>query len=119
MKTLFKNAGKKIKTVSKVLLVLMSIACIIVGIVLLADGPDTDDAELWVGLGLLFFGPIVCWALCLFPYGFGVLVENSDKTSENSEKIANKGIAVNSIPSAGTAKNTVNTVSSTDELPEL
>lgn len=118
METLFKNAGKKIKMVSKVLLILMTIACIIVGIELLAQN-RAYGAEREVGLGLIFLGPIVCWALCLFPYGFGVLVENSNKTSENSEKIANKGIAVNNIPSAGTVKNTVNTVSSTDDLPEL
>lgn len=110
------NFGKTIKTTATITLIVDMLGSAIAGIALLADG---RSRLVPIGLAILFGGLFVSWCIFALFYGFGVLVENSDKTSENSEKIANKDIAVNSIPSAGTAKNTVNTVSSTDDLPEL
>lgn len=90
MEKLFNNAGEKIKIVTFILFCLMSIACIVVGFLLFFDALNSYyviKLKIWIGLGLLFLGPVVCWALCLFPYGFGVLVENSDKISDNSERL--------------------------------
>ena len=77
----FKNIGKKIKILATVIAIIGSLVSIILGIILICKTVYIDGI-LWITIG-----PIVSWISCFVLYGFGQLVDNSDKLVEN--KIAN------------------------------
>ena len=65
---MYKNIGKKIKKLAKVLTVIGIVACVITGIVLIALGNMT-------GLVYIFFMPFLVWISSFFTYAIGVLVD--------------------------------------------
>ena len=70
----FNNIGKKIKTMAKISFYLLSGLLIFYGILLIIK---TDNDIL--GLLWLILGPIISWISSFVLYGFGQLVDNSDK----------------------------------------
>ena len=78
---MFNNIGKKIKTVTVVLLVILCVACFVSGIVIcVAIG-------VW-GLYLAFLCPIALLISSFFAYGFGELIENTTKIIKKNGTIA-------------------------------
>lgn len=65
---MYKNIGKKIKKLAKVLTVIGIVACVITGIVLIALGNMT-------GLVYIFFMPFLVWISSFFTYAIGELVD--------------------------------------------
>ena len=73
---MFSNIGSKIKVLAVVITCIGIVASIIIGIVLM-----TIDEELIVpGILVMIVGSLLSWLSSFFMYGFGQLVENSDKT---------------------------------------
>lgn len=71
--TLFNNVGAKIKKWAMIACVLGTALCLLLGLILICL--DAGSA----GVLLIFIYPIIIWLSSLFTYGFGQLVENSDK----------------------------------------
>ena len=69
---MFDNIGGKIKTVASTLTVLGIILSILAGLITLLDGEIS-------GLFVMIFGSLFSWLGSFLLYGFGQLVENSDK----------------------------------------
>ena len=91
----FNNIGKKIKTMAKISFYLLSVLFLFYGILLIIK---TDNDIL--GLLWLIFGPIISWISSFVLYGFGQLVDNSDKL------IALKEVPNNDIQNNKKAKTT-------------
>ena len=69
---MFNNIGKKIKTVTLFFFVIGCILSIVLGAYIIAK------INKW-GWALLLLGPLSSWISSLLTYGFGQLVENSDR----------------------------------------
>ena len=69
---MFDNIGSKIKTVASTLTVIGIVLSIISGLIVLLDGEIS-------GLFMMIFGSLLSWLGSFLLYGFGQLVENSDK----------------------------------------
>lgn len=80
----FNNIGKKIKTMAKISFYLLSGLLIFYGIILIIK----TDNDIW-GLLWLILGPIISWISSFTLYGFGQLVDNSDKLIELKEILNN------------------------------
>jgi len=85
---MFDNIGNKIKGLAKVLFIVLVIADIIVGIVLMS----LDDGLIAIGLPIMLGGPVIAWISSWILYGFGQLIENSDKLVESVCKAESKQI---------------------------
>ena len=77
---MFRNTGKKIKEIARIYCIIGFLAFILWGIIAVVMGFLQTNA-IWVGVGLflIIWGPLSSWITALFLYGFGKLVENSDK----------------------------------------
>jgi hypothetical protein len=73
---MFDNVGSKIKVFAAVSFIMEAIAAVITGIAFLASW-GFDDA--WWGLLIMILGPVVLWIPALLLYGYGELIENSQK----------------------------------------
>lgn len=78
---MFEDIGNKIKTITEVFLAMGIICCIILGIVIINSG------SILYGLLIIIIGSFSCWIFSLLSYGFGQLLENSDKLVERNEKL--------------------------------
>ena len=79
---LYVNIGGKIKRLAFWTFIVEAIGAIISGIGLLFG------SVILGGLAAIFFGPIVAWVSSWLLYGFGQLIENSDKIVENTRSKA-------------------------------
>jgi hypothetical protein len=70
---MYKNIGKKIKTLAKAMFIIEAIASVISGIALM----PIDDEFILYGLLIIFFGPVVAWVSSWILYGFGELVDKT------------------------------------------
>ena len=70
---MYKNIGWTIKSLSIFFLVFGIIANLAVGIIFLSD------EEPWIRIAIVFGGSFGIWASTIFIYGFGQIVENTDK----------------------------------------
>ena len=70
---MYQNIGNKIKTLVKVVTWLGTIACCIIGFYFMSE----DEAG--IGFGILLGGSLAIWISGFVMYGFGQLVDNSDK----------------------------------------
>lgn len=81
----FGNVGGTIKTLSKVFLWLGAGLSSIVGVVYMSRGvTEHKDGLLIFGALVLFLGVFASWFNSILMYGFGTLVENSDKIAKNT-----------------------------------
>lgn len=84
---MFNNAGKKVKTVAKVVFCLNCILTLISWISLLLLAIHLRSPELVIISTLLLpIAIIFAWVFSLLIYAFGQLVDNSDKLAENKEE---------------------------------
>lgn len=83
---MFDNIGGKIKSITKTVCIVNIIACIIIGIVLMTQ------VGFLLGLAFLFFGASLLWQSCLTMYGFGQLIENTDRLAKAASAEENKQI---------------------------
>lgn len=79
---MFDNIGGKIKTLAQVVTWIGIIASVISGIVLMSIAEEM----IFVGLMVMIFGALMSWVSSFVLYGFGQLVENSDKLVKMSKK---------------------------------
>ncbi|MCH5183452.1 MAG: hypothetical protein J1E00_04670 [Oscillospiraceae bacterium] len=77
---MFSNIGGKIKMLAMVLCGIGSAASILLGIVLLVN------EAIIVGIIFMLIGPLLSWIGSFILYGFGHLVENSDRMVSNTAK---------------------------------
>ena len=87
---MFNHIGRKIKGLAKFICWLGIILSVLVGIIMILGGSNVDVSGVegaealqslgWVG-GVLFIiiGCLVSWIGSFFTYGFGQLIENTDK----------------------------------------
>ncbi len=85
---MYKNIGKKIKKLAKVLTVIGIVACVITGIVLIALGNMT-------GLVCIFFMPFLVWIGSFFTYAIGELV---DKVCDIKRAICGEECVTENVP---------------------
>ena len=89
----FSNIGKKIKTLAKVIFVILLIALPILGIVSIVDG------DVLYGCIMLILGPVIAWIASWFLYGFGELIDKVSDIEYNTRgertvhEIKTKGIS--------------------------
>ncbi len=79
---MFDNIGGKIKTLAKVVTWIGIIAYVISGIAIMF----IDEEMSFIGLMVMIFGGLISWVSSFVLYGFGQLVENSDKLVKLSKK---------------------------------
>ena len=79
---MFDNIGGKIKTLAQVITWIGILASIISGIAIMT----IDDEMIFVGLMVMIFGALSSWVSSFVLYGFGQLVENSDKLVKMAKK---------------------------------
>lgn len=79
---MFKNIGDKIQTLALVLTSLGIIASVVGSIIFAIAFKDTIPYVVMPSLIIAIIGFIVSWVSNLTLYGFGKLVENSDKIVE-------------------------------------
>ena len=84
---MFKNMGKKIKTLAQVMMWIGVAIWSIGGLVMIVNGLDVIDRRSDEGMAMIFGGLLVAglgflfsWIGSFLLYGFGQLVDNSDKT---------------------------------------
>lgn len=77
---LYSNIGNKIKTCAKIFALLSAAICISLGIICIFE------SRISIGLLILILGPILSWVSSFILYGFGQLIENSDKLVELTQK---------------------------------
>ncbi|MBR3816883.1 MAG: hypothetical protein IKJ27_09180 [Clostridia bacterium] len=71
---MFNNISEKIKTLANVMCWIDIIVSVIISIFIIF-------INLWAGLICLILGPLVSWIGSFVLYGFGTLIENSEKTT--------------------------------------
>ncbi len=79
---MFDNIGGKIKTLAQVVTWIGIIASVISGFAIMS----IDEEMIFVGLMVMIFGALMSWVSSFVLYGFGQLVENSDKLVKMSKK---------------------------------
>lgn len=77
---MYKNIGKKIKVLAKIIFCIEAVLFVVIGLAALAS-----DAV--AGVFLLLLGPVFAWASSWILYGFGELIEN---VKEIAERMPNK-----------------------------
>ena len=92
----FDNIGGKIKALAKGEMWVGIIASIIYGIFLIVESEFIIEEKLFSGFMVIVFGPLASWVSSWVLYGFGQLVENSDKLVErfknNNKQIPLRGM---------------------------
>ncbi len=78
---MFSNIGGKIKKLASVTCWILIIASVIGGLAMIITGADMYGGEGFIlgGVIILIVGPLVAWVSSFVLYGFGQLVQNSDK----------------------------------------
>ena len=88
---MFKNIGGKIKGLATVICWIGIIISIIVGIVFFIEagnaGRSRRTTAIITGVGTIVGGSLVSWIGSFLLYGFGQLVENSDKVAKSNEEL--------------------------------
>lgn len=82
---MFKNVGKKIQTVAKVIAYIGIALSLLLGIVLVVYGARENEKLFYDGLTLLIVGPLTSWLSSLTMYGFGKLIEDTEAIRKDIE----------------------------------
>ena len=78
---MFDNIGNKIKTLALVTSIITIVACVFVSILMAVR------EQYWYAAVFVTLGPLFAWISSFLLYGFGQLIENSDKIANNTEDI--------------------------------
>ena len=79
---MFCNIGEKIKALAQIITWIGIIVCVVLGIIIIAN----DDELVLIGLLVMVLGSLLSWVSSFVLYGFGQLIENSDKIVKKMEK---------------------------------
>ncbi len=79
---MFKNIGKKIKTLAKVFCWLGIICFTIVGLIAMSSGYGEYGSSVIMGILIILVGFLVSWIGSFLLYGFGELIDSSQRTAE-------------------------------------
>ncbi len=79
---MFNNIGRKIKILAQVICWIGIICSVVLGVVIMA----TEDDLPVLGFVLMLIGPVVSWVSSFVLYGFGQLIENTERLPLNAEK---------------------------------
>ena len=74
---MYRNIGEKIKALAIICCAIVSIACVVVGIVFWIE-----EDELFALL--VFFGPVVAWVSSFCLYGFGEIITKLSDIEQNT-----------------------------------
>lgn len=77
---MFDNIGRKIKALAQVVCWIGIVCSVIYGVVLMT----TDEDLVMVGFMVLVMGSVLAWVSSFALYGFGQLIENTDKIVLNT-----------------------------------
>ena len=89
---MYKNIGKKIKTLATVIFALDAIGFFIGGIVLIVVGADSrrgGEEAILLGIAMMIVGPLFAWIASWMLYGFGELIDKTAEIAENTRTGAN------------------------------
>ena len=95
---MYNNVGGKLKTVSVTMAVILSVACVIGGIALLAG----FGGDLWfIAVPLIIAGPFLSWIISLPLYAFGEIVDRLVQIDKNTRYSKVNNAESSSKPAAG------------------
>lgn len=85
---MYKNVGKKIQTLAKIVAWIGIICFVLTGGIVLYGGLNTNDYQMITGgIFLVVICPILCWLGSLTAFGFGKLVETNEQTDKKIENL--------------------------------
>ncbi len=89
---MFKNIGKKIKTLAVVVFVVECIFSALAFIAMVAMAATTSSSEeaalmILAAIGILVLCPIVAWVSVWMLYGYGELIDSTAATEKNTRQI--------------------------------
>lgn len=99
---LYSNIGRKIKILAKALAFIGTMLFIIFGFILISLKPTILSIFCIIG------GPVISWISSFTLYGFGVLVENSEKSTILKQKNKNDKVSVSKPDTSSTIDHTEN-----------
>lgn len=79
---MYKNIGKKIKGLAKVLFIVEAIVVVLTGVIIISLA--RDYTIFLVGMLVLIIGPIVAWISSWLLYGFGELIDKTCDIERNT-----------------------------------
>lgn len=88
---MFENIGGKIKALAKVTCIVGIVASAL-GAIGLWMANSSNNPTMLTGFVILAVGCLCSWIGSFFCYGFGKMVENSDKQTQYLQELANNGI---------------------------
>ena len=94
---MFENTGRKLKVIALIWFILVVIASIIVFIVYLNGVHPALPGEILLALVILIAGVVVAFLSSIILYAFGDIVENAEKTKENTYNILKKFNTINTV----------------------
>lgn len=113
---MFKNIGKKVKTVAEVLFWFDVVLCVLLGIVIIVAAVMEEQASaVLTGFLVMILGPVISWLSAIMVYAFGELVDNSTTVAKAIDK---KSAKVTSTASATPTSATQVTLKSVGETTE-
>lgn len=91
---MFDNPGEKIKTVAKVFFGIGCVSSVLgwIGVLIIAMESKDGKTALLIALAsflVLAIGVVLSWISSLLLYGFGQLIDNSDRTSATMDTLVN------------------------------
>lgn len=96
---MFKNVGGKIKSVSKVMFWIMTILSWILGLFTIFGGISASrygygsaGGSFLMGLVIIALGTLFSWLGVIVFYGFGVIIENTDKLVELAGGVSSSNV---------------------------
>ena len=85
---MYKNVGKKIQTLAKVVAWIGIIFFVLCGAVVLYGGLNTYNYQMiFSGAIMIILCPILCWLGSLMSFGFGKIVETNEASKNRLDSI--------------------------------
>ena len=80
---MYSNIGKKIKVLTVIVTVILMLGALGTGAYFIVEGMDYfdygGDYFVYIGIAIAVGGPILAWIMSFVMYGFGQLIDNTDK----------------------------------------
>ena len=76
---MYEKVGKEIMGVAKFATIMGILISIFIGALFIETSDSSQSIWKFIGILIMFLGSLISWLSCLIAYGFGRLVENSDK----------------------------------------
>ena len=84
--SMFENIGGKIKGLAQIFFFLEAVVAIILGFFVCS----INEGLVFLGVVVMFVGPLVAWVSAWLLYGFGELIENTAEIAKNTRKCTEK-----------------------------